>query len=213
MIDDLKRTILNRVINELFQEADKLIKEGLKLTEKNKKIVTLGFSLSVAGLVHAFFPTGAAIALDMVNIFLTGGSLAGNNIDLVKKEVDMVKKFFDHFNIEKEEIANILKTEFNSDLRIGTYFEKQYIDAMIGKGILDLKTEEIAIFSQIRFNDNQEQYLKNLISKNEKINVINFLDLTMLEASSQNNKFVNLGGKNKTLKEIVSPTKKIKLMK
>ena len=42
--------------------------------------------------MHAFFPTGAAIALDMVNIFLTGGSLAGNNIDLVKKEVDMVNQ-------------------------------------------------------------------------------------------------------------------------
>ena len=213
MIDDLKETILNRIINELFQEADKLIKEGIKLTEKNKKVVTIGLSLSVAGLVHAFFPPGAAVALDVVNVFLTSGSLAGNNLEIIKKEAETVKHFFEHFNIEKEDIVHVLKNELTSDLRIGTYFSKDYMENMIEKGILDLKNEEIAIFSKLRFNDDQEKYLKNLISKNEKINVINFLDLTMLEGSIQNKKFVDLGGKNKTLKDIINPVKRIKLMK
>lgn len=213
MMDELRITILNRVINELFQEADHLIKEGIKLTEKNKKIVTLGLSLSVAGLMHSFLSPVAAIALDVVNVFVMGGVFAGNNLESIKNEVEKIKQFTEHFSIEKEDIVYKIKTEFTSDLRIGTYFTQNQVNKIIDNGILNLRKEEIEMFSQIRFNDDQEEYLKDLINKKEKINVINFLDLSLLEGSSQNKKYVNLGGKNKTLKEIMEPAKKYRLMK
>lgn len=213
MMDELRITILNRVINELFQEADHLIKEGIKLTEKNKKMVTIGLSLSVAGLMHSFLSPVAAIALDVVNVFVMGGIFAGNNLNSLKSEVEKIKYFTEYFNIENEDIVYKIKTELTSDLRIGTYFTQNQVNKIIDNGILNLKKEEIEMFSQIRFNDDQEEYLKDLINKKEKINVINFLDLSLLEGSSQNKKYVNLGGKNKTLKEIIEPTKKYKLMK
>lgn len=212
-MEELRITILNRVIHELFQEADKLIKEGIKLTEKNKKMVTIGLSLSVSGLIHSFFSPTTAIALDFANVFITGGIMAGNNIENIRNEAEKVKFFFEEFNIEKEDICTTLRIELTSKLRSGTFFTKNEINVMIGNGILDLRSEEIEVFSKIRFNDNQENYLKEIIAKEEKINVINFFDLTMLEASAQNKKFVDVGGKNKTLKDIMSPTNKIRLMK
>lgn len=213
MMEELELTILNRIINELFVEADKLIKEGIKLSGQNKKIITIGLSLSVSGLMHAFLSPVVAVSLDWVNLFITGGIMSGNNLDNVKEETEKVKNFFEFFNIEKEDICQTLKLEFMSKLRIETFFNKNTIDLLIGNGILNLKNEEIEVFSKIRFNDNQENYLKEIMSKNEKINVINFLDLAIMESSSQNKRFVDFGGKNKTLKDIMVPTNRIKLMK
>lgn len=212
-MDELRITILNRVINELFQEADYLIKEGIKLTEKNKKMMTVGLTFSITGLIHAFVTPAAAVALDVVNIFLMAGVFAGHNVNTLNAEVEKVKYFFDYFNSDKEDIVDTLKKEFTSELRIDTYFNGNQIKKIIDNGILNLKKEEIEIFSQIRFNDNQEEYLKNLISKNEKINVINVLDLSKIEASTKNKNYINLGGKNKTLKEIINPPKKFKSMR
>lgn len=213
MMEELKSTILNRVINELFQEADKLIKEGVKLTQKNKKMIAVGLSLSVAGLAHAIMSPTTAVVWDCFNLLITGGSFSNTNMETIKLEAEKVKSFFTHFNVEKEDIAETLKLEFTSTLRVGTYFSTEEVTTIIETGILNLKKEEIEAFSTIQFNDNQEKYLKNLISNNEKINVINFLDLTLLEGSTQNKKFVMLGGKNKTLKDIMQPQKKVQLMK
>jgi len=69
------------------------------------------------------------------------------------------------------------------------------------------------LFSKVRFNDHQEEYLKTIISQKEKINVIHFLDLAMMEGSIKNQKYINLGGKNKTLKEIINPAKKLMISK
>lgn len=141
------------------------------------------------------------------------GVFAGHNVNTLNAEVEKVKYFFDYFNSDKEDIVDTLKKEFTSELRIDTYFNGNQIKKIIDNGILNLKKEEIEIFSQIRFNDNQEEYLKNLISKNEKINVINVLDLSKIEASTKNKNYINLGGKNKTLKEIINPPKKFKSMR
>lgn len=213
MIEELKITILNRVISELFQEADKLIKEGLKLSSKNQKMVTVGLSLSVIGLMHACIAPGAAIAFDVVTLFITGGAIAATDLGILKKETEKVKGFIEYFNIEKENICHVLKEELTSELRVDTYFSQEQINKIIDNGILNLSADEIDLFSKIQFNDEQEKYLKTLISNNEKINIINILDLTMIEGTIKNKRFVDLGGKNKTLKDIVLPTKTVKLMK
>lgn len=213
MMEELKSTILNRVIHELFQEADKLIKEGVKLTQKNKKMITIGLSMSVAGLAHAIMSPATAIVWDCFNLMIMGASFTNTNMESVQLEVDKVKEFFTHFDVEKEDIVETLKEEFTSTLRVGTYFNTEEIQNIIEKGILNLRKEEIEAFAKIQFNDNQEKYLKALISTNEKINVMNFLDLSLLEGSIQNKKFVMLGGKNKTLQDIMQPQKKVQLMK
>lgn len=213
MMEELKSTILNRVITELFQEADKLIKEGVKLTHKNKKMIAAGLSLSIVGLAHSIMSPATAVVWDCFNLMITAGSLSHTNVEIIKLEAEKVKGFFNHFNIETEDIVETLKLEFTSTLRVGTYFNTEEIKNIIEVGILNLRKEEIEAFSKIQFNDNQEKYLKTLISNNEKINVINFLDLTLLEGSSQNKKFVMLGGKNKTLKDIMQPPKKYQTMK
>jgi len=163
--------------------------------------------------MHSFLSPVAAVALDAINIFVIGGLFAGTNMESLKNEVEKVRLFKEHFSMEKEDIVYKIKTEFTSDLRIGTYFTQNQVAKIIDNGILNLRKEEIEMFSQIRFNDDQEEYLKDLIAKKEKINVINFLDLSLLEGSHQNKKYVNLGGKNKTLKEIMEPPKRYKLMK
>ncbi len=213
MLEELKETILKRVIGELFQEAEKMIKESVKLTEKNSKFVTLGLSLSVAGLCHALMGPLSAIGFDVLNGLITMGIMNGHNINSVSREVKQTKQFFDKFDEKKEDVFNVLKIEFTSDLRIGTYFTRKEIDLIVKKGILNLRENEIEMFSKVRFNDHQEDYLKNIISQKEKINVIHFLDLAMMEGSIKNKKYINLGGKNKTLREIINPAKKLMISK
>lgn len=209
MLEELKETIVKRVIGELFQEAEKMIKESVKLTEKNNKFITLGLSLSVAGLCHAIMGPIASIGFDVLNGLITMGVMNGHNINTVSREVKKTEQFFEKFDEKKDDVFNVLKIEFTSDLRLGTYFTRREIDSIIKKGILNLRDNEIEMFSKVRFNDNQEEYLKNIISQKEKINVIHFLDLAMIEGSIKNQKYINLGGKNKTLQEIMNPTKKI----
>ena len=209
MLEELKETIVKRVIGELFQEAEKMIKESVKLTEKNNKFITLGLSLSVARLCHAIMGPIASIGFDVLNGLITMGVMNGHNINTVSREVKKTEQFFEKFDEKKDDVFNVLKIEFTSDLRLGTYFTRREIDSIIKKGILNLRDNEIEMFSKVRFNDNQEEYLKNIISQKEKINVIHFLDLAMIEGSIKNQKYINLGGKNKTLQEIMNPTKKL----
>ena len=211
MFEELKETIINRVIGELFIEAEKLIKESIKLTEKNSKLITIGLSLSISGLFHALLSPAAAISLDVLNAFITTGIVTGRELEYSRIYADKIQNFLALFDIKNEDIYKILKKELASDLRVSTYFTQNQLDAILDKGILNLSEKEIELFSKIRFNDNQVKYLEKVIAKKEKINVINFLDLAMLDASEENKKFIQLGGKNKTLQEIVNPKKTLKI--
>lgn len=213
MIDDLKVVILTRVINELFQKADNLIKKGIKIKQQNKTMINVGMTISLMGLTHFVCPPTVAVVMDSLTLLLTSQIIFKINREMLSEEVAVVKGFFDYFNVEKDDICQILKDELIATERYGSFFDETDIKDIIDTGILNLKDEEIETFSTIRFNDQQEQYLRKIIAADEKINVINFLDLCMLEGSAQNKKFINLGGKNKSLKEILNPEKKLKLMK
>lgn len=204
MIEVLKTTILERVISQLFKEADKLIAESISITKKNETSIAIGLSLSVCALSHVVLPNSGAFVMDFVNLLITSMAVTDNNAKNISKEANHVREFFNFFNIEKENICQILKNEFSSYSLEESYFEKATIKNIIDNKILALTDEEIELFSNTRFNDKQEKYLRELIGREQEINVINFLDIVMLEASVSNKKFIQLGGKNKTLKDIVS---------
>lgn len=212
MIEELRLTILNRVINELFKEASDFIKKEIELTSKNKKLLTVGLCVSTSFLMHSLSNVTGVVS-DIIGFFIISSFFGNLKVNNLKNEVEQVKFFYNYFNIEDEEIVDKVKRELTSDLRSDTFFTKEEINKVIDNGILNLNEEEIEMFSHIKFNDNQEQYLKELLNKKEKINVVNFLDLSMLEASQQNKKYVSVGGEGKTLKDIVYPNKKYKFMK
>jgi hypothetical protein len=207
-IQQLRNNIIDRVTSKLwffaYSKVKKSQKEYIYASCKEASFLIFLFAFFVQGfsLTSILIKSGVFIITSIFSFIY----FYHKKIDY-KKILSTEENKFANFSSDNLNAEKNLRLEFFSGLRFETVFSKAEIELILEKNILDLTYEEMNIFSELSFNDNQIIYMKDLLKTNNKINVLDIERIMNLTASKQHERYIKLGGSNKKLEHIFIPEK------